>query len=240
VATTKVRREEGKELDHRAALTAQPLDLVQEPAGHRHWRHLAAGHLLALRHGLAVHHREHGDRTEGVDGVHKLTAHTHEASLRRDQPGLALHWRLGQEPGRGQRRGETPGGLVIMDVPRLELDEVDLARGADGVQVGRCQDRPLAEMWADVVHQHPAGDVLRARVLTLQPVRTHSWEHRYVRLYNTLTRRKDELAIVGAGAVKNYSCGPTVYRYAHVNLRTYMFADVLCRPRVPGRPPCGS
>jgi cysteinyl-tRNA synthetase len=51
-----------------------------------------------------------------------------------------------------------------------------------------------------------------------------------VRLYNTLTRRKEELTPVGAGGVKVYSCGPTVYRYVHVgNLRTFMFADVLCR-----------
>jgi len=51
-----------------------------------------------------------------------------------------------------------------------------------------------------------------------------------VRLYNTLTRRKEELAPVDAGGVKVYSCGPTVYRYVHVgNLRTFMFADVLCR-----------
>jgi len=51
-----------------------------------------------------------------------------------------------------------------------------------------------------------------------------------VRLYNTLTRRKEELAPVDPGGVKVYSCGPTVYRYVHVgNLRTFMFADVLCR-----------
>ena len=51
-----------------------------------------------------------------------------------------------------------------------------------------------------------------------------------MRLYNTLTRRKEELTPVGAGGVKVYSCGPTVYRYVHVgNLRTFMFADVLCR-----------
>ena len=51
-----------------------------------------------------------------------------------------------------------------------------------------------------------------------------------MRLYNTLTRRKEELAPVDAGGVKVYSCGPTVYRYVHVgNLRTFMFADVLCR-----------
>jgi cysteinyl-tRNA synthetase len=51
-----------------------------------------------------------------------------------------------------------------------------------------------------------------------------------VRLYNTMTRRKDELAPVEPGRVKVYSCGPTVYRYVHIgNLRTFMFADLLCR-----------
>jgi len=51
-----------------------------------------------------------------------------------------------------------------------------------------------------------------------------------VRLYNTLTRRKEEVRTVVPGHVRMYTCGPTVYRYAHVgNLRTYLFADVLCR-----------
>ncbi len=51
-----------------------------------------------------------------------------------------------------------------------------------------------------------------------------------MRLYNTMTRRKDELRPLEERHVKIYSCGPTVYRFAHVgNLRTYMFADLLCR-----------
>ena len=51
-----------------------------------------------------------------------------------------------------------------------------------------------------------------------------------MRLYNTMTRRKDELVPVEPGRVKVYSCGPTVYRYVHIgNLRTFMFADLLCR-----------
>jgi len=51
-----------------------------------------------------------------------------------------------------------------------------------------------------------------------------------VRLYNTLTRRKEELRPLAPGRVRIYSCGPTVYRYSHVgNFRTYLFADVLCR-----------
>jgi cysteinyl-tRNA synthetase len=51
-----------------------------------------------------------------------------------------------------------------------------------------------------------------------------------VRLYSTLTRRKEEFHPLEPGEVRIYSCGPTVYRYAHVgNLRTYLFADLLCR-----------
>ena len=51
-----------------------------------------------------------------------------------------------------------------------------------------------------------------------------------VRLYSTLTRRKEEFHSLEPGSARIYSCGPTVYRYAHVgNLRTYLFADLLCR-----------
>jgi len=51
-----------------------------------------------------------------------------------------------------------------------------------------------------------------------------------VRLYNTLSRRKEELRPLDDGVVTIYSCGPTVYRYAHVgNLRTFMLPDLLRR-----------
>ncbi|MEK7512912.1 MAG: cysteine--tRNA ligase [Patescibacteria group bacterium] len=51
-----------------------------------------------------------------------------------------------------------------------------------------------------------------------------------MRLYNTLTRRKEEFRPLRAGRVGLYTCGPTVYNYAHIgNLRTYLFEDVLER-----------
>ncbi len=47
-------------------------------------------------------------------------------------------------------------------------------------------------------------------------------------LYNSLTRQKDEFRTREAGKVKMYTCGPTVYHFAHIgNLRTYMMEDVL-------------
>jgi cysteinyl-tRNA synthetase len=51
-----------------------------------------------------------------------------------------------------------------------------------------------------------------------------------LRLYNTMTRSSDELVTLEPGKVSLYTCGPTVYNYAHVgNLRTYVFEDILKR-----------
>ena len=51
-----------------------------------------------------------------------------------------------------------------------------------------------------------------------------------IRLYNTLTRRKDKFESLVPGKVGMYTCGPTVYSFAHVgNLRTFMFQDLLRR-----------
>ena len=51
-----------------------------------------------------------------------------------------------------------------------------------------------------------------------------------LKLYNTLTRRKEIFKPLHAGKVGLYTCGPTVYNYAHIgNLRTYIFEDVLRR-----------
>jgi cysteinyl-tRNA synthetase len=51
-----------------------------------------------------------------------------------------------------------------------------------------------------------------------------------IELYNTLSRMKEEFSPIESGVVKLYSCGPTVYNYAHIgNLRTYIFVDTLRR-----------
>ena len=47
-------------------------------------------------------------------------------------------------------------------------------------------------------------------------------------VYNTMTRNKEEFVPYKEGKVGMYTCGPTVYNYAHIgNLRTYIFEDVL-------------
>ena len=49
-----------------------------------------------------------------------------------------------------------------------------------------------------------------------------------MRIYNTLTRKIEEFIPNNKNEVKMYTCGPTVYHYAHIgNLRTYIFEDIL-------------
>ena len=49
-----------------------------------------------------------------------------------------------------------------------------------------------------------------------------------MQLYNSATRQKDEIIPNEPGKIKMYTCGPTVYHFAHIgNLRTYIMEDVL-------------
>jgi len=49
-----------------------------------------------------------------------------------------------------------------------------------------------------------------------------------MKIYNTLTKKIEEFIPHENGVVKMYTCGPTVYHFAHIgNLRTYIFEDIL-------------
>lgn len=49
-----------------------------------------------------------------------------------------------------------------------------------------------------------------------------------MKLYNTATRTKDEFVTHTPGVVQMYTCGPTVYHFAHIgNLRSYIMEDIL-------------
>ena len=51
-----------------------------------------------------------------------------------------------------------------------------------------------------------------------------------LKIYNTLTRKKEDFRTIKKGKVCMYSCGPTVYSFAHIgNLRTYVFMDLFRR-----------
>src|SRR5580704_10142440 len=51
-----------------------------------------------------------------------------------------------------------------------------------------------------------------------------------LKLYNTETREKEEITPIDGHTIKMYTCGPTVYNFAHIgNFRTYVFEDLLRR-----------
>ena len=51
-----------------------------------------------------------------------------------------------------------------------------------------------------------------------------------LRFYNTLTQQVEPFALLQGNTVRMYTCGPTVYHYAHIgNFRTFTFEDILRR-----------
>jgi len=51
-----------------------------------------------------------------------------------------------------------------------------------------------------------------------------------IKLYNTLSRKKETFKPIKKSFVGMYSCGPTVYAYPHIgNMRTYVFSDIVRR-----------
>ncbi|HJU84557.1 MAG TPA: cysteine--tRNA ligase [Holophagaceae bacterium] len=53
---------------------------------------------------------------------------------------------------------------------------------------------------------------------------------RRISLFNTLTRRVEPVDPIEAGKLRIYTCGPTVYNFAHIgNLRTFLFQDLMKR-----------
>lgn len=52
----------------------------------------------------------------------------------------------------------------------------------------------------------------------------------HLKFYNTASRQKEPLTTLREGHVSMYTCGPTVYNFAHIgNFRTYIFEDLLRR-----------
>jgi cysteinyl-tRNA synthetase len=228
-------RAEQKQLDDRTLLAGDPLGLLDEAPGHRHRRDLAPGDFLALSHRLAVHEREHRYVAEGVDRVDQLRSHTHEAAPSRDQPGLALDGSSSFEVRRQERCREPSGGDVLVEVAFFQLDDMNLASVTNEVEVLGREHGAFAQVGTEVVDQYASFYVLDAGAPALQPVSSHYCNDRFdpmttVRLYNTLSRQKEELRPPEQEAIRIYSCGPTVYRYVHIgNLRTFMLPDLLRR-----------
>ena len=51
-----------------------------------------------------------------------------------------------------------------------------------------------------------------------------------MKFFNTMTRKKEEIVPLEDNHIRMYTCGPTIYNFAHIgNFRTYMFEDILRR-----------
>ena len=51
-----------------------------------------------------------------------------------------------------------------------------------------------------------------------------------LKIYNSLTKKIEDFSPLHSSEVGLYTCGPTVYNYAHIgNLRAYVFSDTLRR-----------
>lgn len=77
----------------------------------------------------------------------------------------------------------------------------------------------------NVTHTPPNSLAAGGRIA---PLRYHT--ELALRFYNTLTQRVEEFTPQDGHTVRMYTCGPTVYNFAHIgNLRTFTFEDLLRR-----------
>ncbi len=61
-------------------------------------------------------------------------------------------------------------------------------------------------------------------------IRIKKPDNKMLKFYNTLTRKKEPFKPIKKGLVTIYSCGPTVYNFAHIgNWRSFIFSDILRR-----------
>ncbi len=84
---------------------------------------------------------------------------------------------------------------------------------------------PRGLCWDNEVFEEPLGAILG------RPAnRADSMDDMALRLRNTLTRHVEQVEPIEPDRVRMYTCGPTVYRYAHVgNLRSNLLADLIRR-----------
>ena len=135
-------------------LAAQLFGALDQLAGNRDGSHLAAGNLLTLCDGLAVHQSEDGDVAEGVDRIDQIGPHADKPALMGHDPSLALQRRPGFQAGARQSRRQPASRLVFMQVARLELDEMNLACLPHAVEMPRPEDSPLAKIRPKVVNEN--------------------------------------------------------------------------------------
>lgn len=81
-------------------------------------------------------------------------------------------------------------------------------------------------------HERGGYEFVMSRMpLVFEKMKKKIFSGRYkMKLYNTLSGTVEEFVPIQPGQVSMYTCGPTVYNYAHIgNLRTYVSEDILVR-----------
>ena len=91
----------------------------------------------------------------------------------RQHPGLALHRPGRLEPRAGDRGGQSPSGLVLVNVAGLHLDQVDLAGRPHPVQMLRTEDRSFPEVGSEVMDEYASFNVAGRRRLAVQANGSH-------------------------------------------------------------------
>ena len=76
----------------------------------------------------------------------------------------------------------------------------------------------------------PGWDAIRKKIQKNKAIKAIGMEKRAMKLYNSLTRQKEEFKPITPGEVKIYACGPTVYDFFHIgNARPFIVFDTLRR-----------
>src|SRR5256885_12984168 len=165
-----------QQLDDRSVFSAQALGLLDQSTRNRHRGDLAADHLFALGYGLTVHQGAHRHVSEPVDRVDDLPADAYQAAAPGDEARLALHRWPGFESGDRQRGGQPRGGLILMNITRLQLDDMDLAGLLYTRQVCRSEDASLAKLRPEVVDEYASFYVGLGHGLPVEADRLHVME----------------------------------------------------------------
>jgi cysteinyl-tRNA synthetase len=119
-----------------------------------------------------------------------------------------------------------------MSVTRPCNGRTETTNSAGFDPVGTCRHTPaLGLSCPAMLPESPVLEGCSGRLTTHRPSSNLAMKGlKMLKLYNTLTNEKDEFQPIEPGVVRLYTCGPTVYDYAHIgNFRTFVFQDFLRR-----------
>ena len=120
--------------------------------------------------------------------------------------------------------------LVVRDHEAYELARQLVSK--EGIFAGMSSG---AALWGAL---ETAKNLKKGKIVVVFPDRGEKYlstalfmrDRMHMKLFNTMSMQKEEFVPLVKGHVSMYSCGPTVYNYAHIgNFRSYMFADLLKR-----------